>query len=217
MFEAEREAMVDFQILARGVSNPAVLDAMRTTPRHEFIEEESWPEAYGDHPVPIGFGQTISQPYIVAYMLDLVCPSKEKSLLEIGSGCGYLLGVASKLFRKVVGIERVPGLYEQSLVNIKKLHLNNIQIFCGDGYEGVEKGSPEKKTAFDSIILSCACSSVPVPLLEQLTPGGLLVAPVGDVLSQDLLLVQKNMDGTVTSSFFGGVRFVPLISPHEQI
>jgi protein-L-isoaspartate(D-aspartate) O-methyltransferase len=211
MFEQQREDMVRFQLIPRGISNPAILDAMRTTPRHEFVEEDLWPEAYGDFPVPIGFGQTISQPYIVAYMLELVRPAKENRLLEIGSGCGYLLGVASKLFREVVGIERVPGLYEQSLAHIQKLNLPNVKIFCGDGYEGVS----EAKELFESIILSCSCSAIPAPLLEQLSPGGLLVAPVGDAFSQELLLVQKKLDGTVTSSQVGGVRFVPLISPHE--
>lgn len=208
MFEKEREEMVSSQIVARGVVDENIAAAMRKIPRHEFIDESLWNYAYQDHPVSIGVGQTISQPYIVALMLSLVQPSSQKKLLEIGSGCGYLLAVASQLFSQVVGIERIEELYKKSIAILQKLSISNVQVFCQDGYEGISKDS------FDSIIISCSCSEIPPPLLSQLAPGGILVAPVGDNFLQDLVIVTKDADGNISTRSGGGVRFVPLISSH---
>jgi protein-L-isoaspartate(D-aspartate) O-methyltransferase len=209
MFESLRSSMADEQILARGIQNRLIAEALRTIPRHEFIQPNYWAEAYEDHPVSIGYGQTISQPYIVAAMLELVQPSKEKRLLEVGSGCGYLLAIASLLFKEVYGIENISELYAASCKNIEKLHLTNVHPMLGDGYEGLSSLPP-----FDSIIVSCSCPQVPPPLIQQLAPGGILVAPVGDIFLQDLSIVHKQEDGSIKTTSGGGVRFVPLVSLH---
>lgn len=210
MFETQRQRMVDEQIAARGVRDPAVLKAMREVPRHLFVSTSRLDEAYNDYPLPIGYGQTISQPYIVAWMLELAEPSPNKRLLEVGSGCGYLLAVASKIFKEVIGIERVEGLYKDSTEFLKEVGDKNVKVFCGDGYEGLKKLGP-----YDSIIVSCSCSRPPQPLIEQLAPGGLMVVPVGDVLFQELVTVRKTEDGSLVTRSHGGVRFVPLISLHD--
>ncbi len=210
MFDTERQRMVDEQIAARGVRDQAVLKAMRTVPRHLFVPKTHLHEAYADYPVPIGFGQTISQPYIVGLMLELSEPALSKRLLEVGSGCGYLLAIASMIFKEVVGIERVEGLYQDSLSFLQDVNAKNVRVLCGDGYDGVSKLGP-----YDSIIVSCASSRVPRPLLDQLAPGGVLVLPVGDVLFQELITVRRTADGTYTTLSHGGVRFVPLISAHD--
>ena len=214
MFEIEREQMVSSQIIARGIVHPGIIESMRHVPRHEFVDSSLWPSAYEDHPLSIGSGQTISQPYIVAYMLSLAEPSLEKCLLEIGSGCGYLLAVASKLFGQVIGIERIEELYQYSIDILKKLGVSNATIFCNDGYQGSQNDEQKK---FDSIIISCSCSHIPPPLLEQLAPGGVLVAPIGDTFLQDLVIVRKDANGALKVSSGGGVRFVPLISSHSSV
>lgn len=210
MFDVERERMVNEQIAARGVADQAVLQSMRTVPRHLFVPKTHLHEAYADHPLPIGYGQTISQPYIVALMLALAEPASHKRLLEVGSGCGYLLAVAAQLFAEVVGIERIEELYRESLDLLEAAGVQNAHVVCGDGYEGVAKRGP-----YDSIIVSCACSRIPQPLLDQLAPGGVAVLPVGDVLFQELITIRKMGDGKYTSTSHGGVRFVPLISVHD--
>lgn len=209
MLEKERWLMVEDQIHARGVVNPAVLVAMKDIPRHLFVPEERVDEAYEDHPVPIGFGQTISQPYIVALMLELSEPAPTKKLLEIGSGSGYLLAIASKIFKSAVGVERVEGLCDQSRIALQKAGIKNVEVFCRDGYEGLEKQGP-----YDSIIVSCACPVIPKALIQQLAPLGVLVAPVGDSFFQELIVVHKQKDGKLVTFSHCGVRFVPLISSH---
>jgi protein-L-isoaspartate(D-aspartate) O-methyltransferase len=209
MFEKERWLMVEDQIHARGVTNPEVLVAMKDVPRHLFVPDELMEEAYEDHPVHIGFGQTISQPYIVALMLELAEPGPAKKLLEIGSGSGYLVAVASKLFKSVVGVERIEGLCDQSKISLQNAGIKNAQITCKDGYEGLEQMGP-----YDSIIVSCACPVIPKALIQQLAPLGVLVAPVGDSFFQELIIVRKEPDGRLATFSHCGVRFVPLISPH---
>lgn len=206
-YEEERKAMVARQIRGRGVVLPELLAAMETIPRHLFVPAVPIDEAYGDHPSPIGFGQTISQPYIVASMLELSEPATTKNLLEVGSGCGYLLAVASLLFARVVGIERVEELWRCSVSQLRQLAITNAQVLCSDGYQGAPVHAP-----FDSIIISCYCPSVPEPLLEQLRVGGLLVAPLGDGLGQELVRIKKLDDHTFEREPRGGVRFVPLVS-----
>ncbi len=210
MFEQERERMVAEQVAARGVADQAVLQAMRSVPRHLFVPKGHVHEAYADYPLPIGFGQTISQPYIVGLMLALSEPTPNKRLLEVGSGCGYLLAVASNIFKEVVGIEVVEGLYQQSLRFLEEVGAKNVRVMCGDGYKGVVEHSP-----YDAIIVSCSCSRIPQPLLDQLSPGGIVVLPVGDVLFQELITIRKEKDGKTATTTHGGVRFVPLISVHD--
>jgi protein-L-isoaspartate(D-aspartate) O-methyltransferase len=142
-------------------------------------------------------------------MLELVEPSKKKKLLEIGSGSGYLLAIASKLFSSVVGVEVVQGLYERSLKALKAAKAKNVKVLCADGYEGAKEHAP-----FDAIIVSCSCSKPPQPLLEQLAPGGILVAPVGDTFFQELITFCRLADGSISPISHGAVRFVPLLSPH---
>jgi protein-L-isoaspartate(D-aspartate) O-methyltransferase len=210
MFDLERQRMVDEQIVSRGVTDSAVLQAMREVPRHMFVPKTHINESYEDYPLPIGYGQTISQPYIVALMLELSEPSPTKTLLEVGSGCGYLLAVASKLFKQVVGIERIEGLYQESIALLQNVQAKNVHVICGDGYEGVCAHGP-----YGSIIVSCSCSRIPQPLLDQLAPGGVLAIPVGDVLFQELLTVRRTEEGKFVTRSHGAVRFVPLISDHD--
>jgi protein-L-isoaspartate(D-aspartate) O-methyltransferase len=209
MFERERNDMVEEQIRARGVSHKAILEAMKVVPRHLFVPEESCSESYEDHPVQIGFGQTISQPYIVGLMLELVKPEPSKKLLEIGSGSGYLLALASHLFKTVVGIERIEGLCLQSQQSLEAARIEGVHVLCKDGYEGEKLFAP-----YDAIIVSCGCPIVPKPLLQQLAVGGILVAPVGESLFQELLIMTKKKDGSLVTISYCGVRFVPLISKH---
>jgi len=209
MFEKDRLEMVDKQIIARGVAHNGIIEAMRRIPRHLFVPEEHRRDAYADHPVHIGHGQTISQPYIVACMLELSEPGPSKRLLEIGSGSGYLVAVAASLFKEVVGIERIEELCTASRAALQATGVTNAHIICADGYEG------EEGARFDSIIVSCSCSRPPPPLLEQLSPGGVFVAPVGDVIFQELVVVRRSLQGDLSTEIHGGVRFVPLISPHE--
>jgi len=204
--ERERKHMVQSQIIARGITDPKIITAMQKIPRHLFVPEEYQEMAYEDHPVAIGCGQTISQPYIVALMLEAVHPHASHSLLEIGSGSGYLLAIASLLFEQVVGIERVEELYQQSLVSLEKAAVQNVRVLCADGYEGVEG-------PFDAIIVSCSCPEPPPFLLEQLKEGGILAAPIGDAIFQELLTFRR-VDNQFERSSLGMVRFVPLISPH---
>jgi protein-L-isoaspartate(D-aspartate) O-methyltransferase len=210
MFTDRRTEMVLEQLIARGIRDESVLKAMGTVPRHMFVPKHLLHEAYEDHPVSIGSGQTISQPYIVALMLELAQPSKEKKLLEIGSGCGYLLAIASSLFKTVIGIERVEELYTASQLVLKRLKYSNSTVRCGDGFVGAKDAAP-----FDAIIISCSCEKVPSPLLDQLAPDGILVAPVGDSLFQELLTVHRTPQGFVYDSH-GAVRFVPLVSDIAQ-
>ena len=210
MYETARNAMVCEQLIARGISNGKVVQAMRGVPRHLFVPQKLVSEAYEDHPVHIGAGQTISQPYVVALMLELSEPSKKKKLLEVGSGCGYLLALASLLFAKVVGVERIEELYRKSVETLTTLSVPNTTVIWGDGSEGVLSESP-----FDAIIVSCSCEAPPKPLLEQLAPGGILVVPVGDSLFQELLTVHRTPEGYDYTSH-GGVRFVPLLPGRDQ-
>jgi len=212
MFESERDQMVDLQIIARGIKDEALIEAMRVVSRHIFVPEEYWDEAYEDHPVSIGYGQTISQPYVVALMLEMVQPDTSKRLLEIGSGSGYLVAVAAQLFKEAVGVERIEALCVQSRKALQEVGVKTARIECSDGYEG----DPRQAGQFDAIIISCSCSHPPQPLLDQLAPGGIFVAPIGDDFIQDLVIIRRAEDGSLSTEMVGGVRFVPLISDREQ-
>ncbi|MFZ0712206.1 MAG: protein-L-isoaspartate(D-aspartate) O-methyltransferase, partial [Terrimicrobiaceae bacterium] len=169
-----REEMVRKQLVAGGITNAAVLEAMTEVPRHEFVPEALRPRAYADGPLPIGHGQTISQPFIVAYMTQALELSKEDTVLEVGTGSGYQAAILGKLAKEVYTIEIVPPLAESARNILAKLGFQNVHVKLGDGYLGWPEAAP-----FDAIIVTCAPDRVPEPLVSQLKEGGRLVIPVG--------------------------------------
>ena len=206
-YQSQRDRMVAEQIQARGVRNPEVLKAMRVTPRHLFVPAPMRPQAYQDSPLPIGNGQTISQPYIVAVMTELLEPAKTQKVLEIGTGSGYQAAVLSPLVKQLFSIEIVPQLAKESSDLLKKLNYTNVTVRAGDGYLGWPEESP-----FDRIIVTAAPPEIPKALLDQLKPGGKLVAPVGrSVLEQDLVVIEKGADGKLRQRSVFPVRFVPMV------
>jgi protein-L-isoaspartate(D-aspartate) O-methyltransferase len=200
-----RLAMVRDQIEARGVKHPAVLKALRDTPRHQFVPPEMQPWAYADRPLPIGYGQTISQPYIVGYMSELLEPDPKKTVLEIGTGSGYQAAILARLFERVYTIEIVPELARQAAVLLKGMGFDNVEVRHGDGY----RGWPEK-APFDRIIVTAAPPELPQTLVDQLKPGGILVAPVGRA-DQDLIVLRKKADGRIEKKAVLPVIFVPMV------
>jgi protein-L-isoaspartate(D-aspartate) O-methyltransferase len=204
----ERFRMVERQIEARGVRNSRVLAAMRDIPRHLFIPPPYDRGAYDDCPLPIGNGQTISQPYIVALMTELLRPNPGDNVLEIGAGCGYQAAVLAALVKKVTTIERIPAVADLARHNLAALDIYNAEVVVGDGTCGYPQNAP-----YDGIIITAATPEVPRPLAGQMAEGGRLVAPVGGREVQELVVVEKQ-GGRITESFHGGVRFVPLIGEH---
>jgi len=200
--------MVERQIAARGIQDPRVLDAMRAIPRHIFVPPAYRSASYGDHPLPIGEGQTISQPYIVAMMTELLEPHAEDTVLEIGAGSGYQAAILGKLVRRVVTIERIPEVAEGARRHLEELGINNVELIVGDGTLGYPAEAP-----YDAVIVTASTPEVPQPLIEQLAEGGRLVAPVGGRDYQELIRIVKRQDRLETESF-GGVVFVPLIGEH---
>ena len=211
-YEELREAMVKTQIESRGVKDEDVLSVMRDVPRHLFIDESLWPKAYSDGPLPIGHGQTISQPYIVAFMTELLRPDTHHMVLEIGTGSGYQAAVLAKLVHHVYTIEIVPELGRNAKAALKRLGYDNISVRVGDGY----KGWPEEEP-FDRIIVTAAPEKVPEALVDQLKPGGRMVLPVGPRWwGQDLLVIEKDERGKVVRKNTIPVRFVPMIRQKER-
>lgn len=207
-FAAERERMVREHIEARGVRDPRVLAAMRDTPRHLFVPPGVRGQAYEDHPLPIGYGATISQPYIVAWMTELLRPEKTSRVLEIGTGSGYQAAVLSPLAGHVYTMEIVPQLAQSAAETLKQMGYKNVTVRQGDGYKGWPEEAP-----FDRIILTAAPREVPETLIRQLAPGGRLVAPVGgSPLSQELVVIEKRADGSIRRRSVGGVMFVPMVT-----
>jgi len=202
--EPKRLEMVERQIVARGVKDPRVLAAMRRIPRHLFVPESEIPHAYEDRPLPIGSGQTISQPYIVAFMTEQLHLTGSETVLEIGTGSGYQTAVLAALAKKVYSIEIRPELAAEATGRLKSLGVTNADVMAADGYRGWPEHAP-----YDVIILAAAPSHVPEPLVEQLTPGGRLVLPVGG-WSQELVVVEKQVDGTARQWSEIGVVFVPM-------
>ena len=203
-YEAARNRMVTVQIMDRGVSNAATLRAMRKVPRHLFVPKEYEKEAYDDYPLPIGYGQTISQPFIVAYMTEAVKPSIKKKALEIGTGSGYQAAVLAEIVDTVYTIEIVPELAKESAERLKKLGYKNVIGKYGDGYKGWPKYAP-----FDIIVVTAAAEKIPQPLIDQLAENGRLVIPVGAPSSvQELILLEKK-NGKIERSRLTFVRFVP--------
>ncbi|HIE10639.1 MAG TPA: protein-L-isoaspartate(D-aspartate) O-methyltransferase [Kiritimatiellae bacterium] len=206
-YRQRRMDMVRTQIEARGVKHPAVLRAMRTVPRHEFVSTRLRDEAYEDHPLPIGYGQTISQPYIVAVMTELLDPSPEDVVLEVGTGSGYQAAVLAQVVRQVYSLEIIEGLAAAARERLARLGYHNLEVKHGDGYYGWPEHAP-----YDGIIVTAAASHIPPPLLQQLKPGGRMVIPVGPpMLVQSLVVVRKESDGTIRQQEIMSVRFVPLV------
>jgi len=202
----ERERMVAEQIIGRGVDDAAVLDAMRCVPRHRFVPARYAESAYADRPLPIGHGQTISQPYIVALMTELLEVNPRDVLLEIGTGSGYQAAVLTELTPFVYTIEIIHVLGEQAAERLAALGYATVGARIADGYYGWEQQAP-----FDEIIVTCAAGHIPPPLLAQLAPGGRMVIPVGPVYDvQYLVLVTKDEAGTLRSETLLPVRFVPM-------
>jgi protein-L-isoaspartate(D-aspartate) O-methyltransferase len=210
-FRLLREAMVREQIAKPpdhrdSVKDEKVLEAMRTVPRHFFVPPSSVSIAYGDFPIPIGHGQTISQPYIVALMTEMLRVDPEHKVLEIGTGSGYQAAILSALVKEVYTIEIIKPLALQAEERLKGLHYPNVRVKLGDGYHGWEEHAP-----FDRIIVTCAATFVPPPLLKQLKPGGKMCIPVGAQYTvQYLTMVEKSAEGTLTMRKTLPVAFVPL-------
>ena len=205
-YAERREAMVKNTIELRGVEDPATLQAMRAVERHEFVDPRLIDQAYADRPLPIGHGQTISQPYIVAHMTELLRPKEGDVVLEIGAGSGYQAAVLGEIVGQVYTIEIVPALAQLSKDRMEKLGYDNVEVKEGDGYYGWEEHAP-----FDGIIVTAAATHIPPPLVEQLKPGARMIIPVGPPMQvQNLMLVEKDEDGSVTQRNVMPVRFVPL-------
>jgi protein-L-isoaspartate(D-aspartate) O-methyltransferase len=200
--------MVDLQIEARGIRNPKILAAMREVPRHLFVPSPYDRDAYADAPLPIGNGQTISQPYIVALMTELLRPAPTDTVLEIGAGSGYQSAILSALVRKVITIERIETVAAQARANLAAVRADNVEIVIGDGTLGYPPSAP-----YNGIIITAATPLIPGPLRAQLAEGGRLVAPVGSRSLQDLEVIERHGD-RFTEEHHGGVRFVPLIGEY---
>lgn len=199
-----REKMVQTQMQRRGIRSAAVLDAIRNIPRHRFVPRSIRNRAYSDRPLPIGYGQTISQPYIVAVMSEALNPLPGDRVLEIGTGSGYQAAVLAEIVQHVYSIEIVPELAAESARLLQALGYRNISVKHGDGYQGWPEHAP-----FDKIILTAAPPELPQALVDQLKTGGILVAPVGTGY-QELVLVRRSEDGVTRRSLLP-VRFVPMV------
>ena len=206
-FASEREAMVEHQLRRRGIVEPHILDAFRQVPREEFVSPEQRHSAYGDRPLPIEAGQTISQPYIVALMIQAAGIAPGSTVLEVGAGSGYAAAVISRIARQVVAIERQHELVEIARQRLARLGYGNVTVVEGDGTRGWPDAAP-----YDAILAAATGSHVPQPLVDQLSPGGRIVMPIGNPgWSQQLVRVTREEDGTLSQENLCGVRFVPLI------
>ena len=193
----------------RDITNARVLAVMGRLPRHEFVPERLRRDAYSDHPLPIGHGQTISQPYVVAFMTEQLEPKPTDRVLEIGTGSGYQAAVLAELVAQVYTVEIVTELAQRAAADLKRLSYTNVQVRAGDGYKGWAEAAP-----FDAIIVTCAPEDIPQPLLDQLAEGGRMVIPVGDDW-QDLVLIEKKA-GEIRRNTIAPVRFVPMTRESEK-
>lgn len=205
-----RLAMVKNQIEGRGIRQPEVLAAMRQVPRHHFVQEALLLHAYDDTALPIGYGQTISQPFMVARMSELLEVRTGMRILEVGSGCGYQAAVLAAMGCVVFGIERVREIYQGALARLRRLGLHRVHLHYGDGTLGLANAAP-----FDRIIVSAGGPAIPPPLVDQLADDGILLIPVGPPHNQRLLRVHKSGNRTFTEDF-GGAIFVDLIGSHGR-
>jgi protein-L-isoaspartate(D-aspartate) O-methyltransferase len=206
MYENLRQSMVNDQLRARGIRDERVLNAMARVPRHEFAPERYRDQAYEDHPLPIAEGQTISQPYIVAIMLETLALSSEDKVLEVGTGSGYLTALLAELASTVVSIERHGALADSARELLSRMGYANIRVIAGDGTRGFPQLAP-----YDAIIVSAAAPELPRALVEQLAEGGRMIIPVGWEDSQQLQLIEKR-DGQLRTSLRELCRFVPLVA-----
>jgi protein-L-isoaspartate(D-aspartate) O-methyltransferase len=200
------ERMVEEQLRARGLDDERVLTVMAALPRHIFLPPPVREQAYEDHAVPIGFDVTMSQPFVVGWMTMALALGGDERVLEIGTGSGYQAAVLGRLAREVYTVERVPVLARRARWVLRALGLDNVHVFVGDGSLGLPEHAP-----YDAILVTAAAPSVPNELLEQLAPGGRLVAPVGGAALQSLRLIWRDEDGSLSVSDRGGVVFVPLV------
>lgn len=207
--ELARERMVRYQLEARGIRDVRVLEAMRRVPRHRFVPPERVHNAYSDHALPIWEGQTISQPYIVALMTELLHPTSTERVLEVGTGSGYQAAILAELAAEVVTIERSPELSRRAQEVLQTLGYRNITFVVGDGTEGYPPLAP-----YDGIIVTAGAPFIPQPLVEQLAPGGRLVIPVGQRYEQVLTVAEKDIDGRLHLHEHGYCVFVPLVGRH---
>ena len=205
-YAAARAQMVAQQLAtpARGITHRGVLQAMASVPRHEFMPAEQRPWAYDDTPLPIGYGQTISQPYIVAFMTEQLNPQATHRVLEIGTGSGYQAAVLAQLVGQVYTIEILEPLATRAAADLQRLGYANVFVRCGDGYQGWPEHAP-----FDAVIVTCAPDHIPQPLVDQLKEGGRLLIPVGAFLQQNLYVLEKK-DGKIRQCAVLPVRFVPM-------
>jgi protein-L-isoaspartate(D-aspartate) O-methyltransferase len=200
------ENMIDTQLRKRGIQDARVLEAMRRIPREEFVPENLRADAYIDAPVPIGFGQTITQPYMTALMAQLLMLTGDEKVLDVGTGSGYHAAVLGALARQVISIERIPELAVMARSNLQRTGLDaNITVVCGDGSLGVPEEAP-----FDAISVAAASPITPPALVRQLKEPGTMVIPVGDRQDQELCVIRKQ-DGNISRRFASGCRFVPLV------
>ena len=205
IFTHERRGMVEAQIRRRGIRNQRILNAMSRVPRHRFVSPEYWSQAYNDHPIPIGEGQTISQPYIVAITLDALSPTTSDVVLEIGTGSGYQTALLAELCQHVYSVELHESLAEKAKSTLTELGYRNVTVITGDGTQGFPQHAP-----YDVIVVAAAASDLPHPLLDQLKDGGSLVIPIGVPEVQQLQLIRKR-NGVPVITVLEGCRFVPLI------
>lgn len=208
----ERRTMVERHIANEGIGDEVVLEAMRTVPRHEFVPSERSGRAYANRPLPIGHGQTISQPYVVAYMTEVLELAEDDRVLEIGTGSGYQAAVLAEIVDRVYTIEIIEALARTARRRLERLEYDNVEVKQGDGYFGRPEHAP-----FDAIIVTAAAGHIPSPLVEQLGPGGRMVIPVGPVYAvQNLILVTKDDSGEVTTEQLLPVRFVPMTGRAQE-
>ncbi len=212
MQDIEREVGYTASLTGRHALDPRVMDAMKRVPRHEFVPADAQDYAYEDGPLSIGHGQTISQPFIVALMTDLLNPEPDHVVLEVGTGSGYQAAILSLLVKQVYSTEIVEPLAIAARKRLQRLGYANVEVSAADGYHGWIENAP-----YDGIVVTAAAPTVPGPLVEQLKPGGRLVIPVGLPYSyQELMLVEKSEDNTVHTKDILGVAFVPLTGKHPK-
>jgi len=209
-FIKKREDLVVETIEKRGITNKAVLKSMKTVKRHLFVPENNVPSAYEDRPLPIGYGQTISQPFIVAYMTEVINPKPEYKVLEIGTGSGYQAAVLAEIVKEVYTIEIIPDLGNAASARLKKLGYDNVNVNVADGYFGWPQHGP-----FDAIVVTAAAEFVPPPLLEQLKEGGKIVIPIGSPFMNQMLMLIEKKGKKVTTKNLMPVVFVPFTRKKE--
>lgn len=212
MQDIERETEYTASLIGKRALDPRVMEAMKQVPRHEFVPAEAQAYAYANGPLPIGHGQTISQPYIVALMTDLLNPEPDHVVLEVGTGSGYQAAILSLLVKQVYSTEIVEPLAMAARERLQRLGYGNVEIRVADGYHGWVEHAP-----FDGIVVTAAAPAIPEPLVEQLKPGGRLVIPVGlPYFQQELMVVEKSEDNEIHTQDILGVAFVPLTGKHNK-